>query len=138
MDERKVRLRIASVMTDPQGERHETKHARLAILREADSGVVLTYEDEQDGERAHVVLTAAADSAQMRRTGAMSGTLRFEPGVRTSSAYATDYGEIPVAVYTHRIALETRVDGGNLNLSYDVYVGGEKTSTAEMVITWKA
>ena len=96
MDDRKVRLRIVSVMTDPQGERHETKHARLGALREEHGSVVLTYEDEQDGERAHVVLTASADSAQMRRMGAMSGMLRFEPGVRTSSAYVTVYGEIPL------------------------------------------
>ncbi|HIS94872.1 MAG TPA: DUF1934 domain-containing protein [Candidatus Ventricola gallistercoris] len=138
MDDRKVRLRIVSVMTDPQGERHETKHARLGALREEHGSVVLTYEDEQDGERAHVVLTASADSAQMRRMGAMSGMLRFEPGVRTSSAYVTVYGEIPVSVFTRRVALETRTDGGNLHLDYDVYVGGEKTSSAEMVITWKA
>ena len=138
MDDQKVRLRIMSVMTDPQGERHETKHARLGVLREVRGSVVLTYEDEQDGERAHVVLTASADSAQMRRVGAMSGMLRFEPGERTSSVYATDYGEIPVSVFTRQVALETRTDGGDLHLDYDVYVGGEKTSSAVMVITWKA
>ena len=138
MDERKVRLRIVSVMTDPQGGRHETKHARVGSLRREYDSIVLTYEDEQDGDRARVVLTASPRSVQMRRMGAMSGTLRFEPGVRTSSVYATDYGEIPVAVSTRTVALEERVGGGELRLDYDVFVGGEKTASAEMGVTWKA
>lgn len=138
MDERKVRLCIVSVMTDPQGGRHETKHARVGSLRREYDSIVLTYEDEQDGDRARVVLTASPRSAQMRRMGAMSGTLRFEPGVRTSSVYATDYGEIPVAVFTRTVALEERVGGGELRLDYDVFVGGEKTASAEMGVTWKA
>ena len=58
--------------------------------------------------------------------------------MRTSSVYATDYGEIPVAVFTRTVALEERVGGGELRLDYDVFVGGEKTASAEMGVTWKA
>lgn len=61
-----------------------------------DGGILLEYDEEQEGERAHVVLTAGSRQAAMRRRGGMSGTLRFVPGERTSSTYETDYGEIPV------------------------------------------
>lgn len=77
--ERRARIRLLAKMTDPQGHVHETKHARAGICRMQDGGILLEYDEEQEGERAHVVLTAGSRQAAMRRRGGMSGTLRFVP-----------------------------------------------------------
>jgi hypothetical protein len=49
----------------------------------------------------------------------------------------TIYGEIPVAVDTRRVEIEKSEQGGELRLDYDVYMGGERTSSARMDITWR-
>lgn len=136
-EERKVRLKIVSHMRDVQGETFETKSARRGVLRDTDEGLVIDYDDEQDGERAHVKLTMEGGRAQMLRTGMMSGRLAFVPGRREAGSYVSVYGEIPVAVDTRRVLLTRAENGGTLLLDYDVYMGGELTSGALLEVTWR-
>ena len=49
----------------------------------------------------------------------------------------TIYGEIPVAVDTRSVTITQDERGGELMLDYDVYMGGERTSSARMEITWR-
>ena len=49
----------------------------------------------------------------------------------------TIYGEIPVAVDTRSVDITKDDKGGVLALDYDVYMGGERTSSARMEITWR-
>ena len=100
--------------------------------------MILEYDEEQDGEKAHIELTCEGAKAQMLRKGMTSARLVFEPGKRTSSAYVTMYGEIPVAVETRKVQMLGDALGGTLTLDYAVYVGGDKTSDALLDVTWKA
>ena len=134
---RRARLRVVSRMTEPDGDTHETKNARTGMLAKTPQGLVLDYDDVQEGERAHVTLTMRENWAQMRRRGMTSAVLTFVPGERCASKYVTMYGDIPVAVDTRRVALMRGENGGELTLFYDVYVGGERTSSAELAVTWR-
>ena len=137
-EKKKIRLCIISRMRDDQGETHEIKSAHRGWLRSTAQGFTLEYDEEQDGEKAHIELTCEGAKAQMLRKGMTSARLVFEPGKRTSSAYVTIYGEIPVAVQTRKVQLLGDELGGTLTLDYAVYVGGDKTSDALLQITWKA
>ena len=134
---RRARLRVISRMTDPEGDVHETKNARIGTLAKSPQGLTLDYDDVQEGERAHITLTMRENWAQMRRRGMTGAVLTFVPGERRASQYVTVYGDIPVAVDTRRVALVRGENGGELSLSYDVYVGGERTSSAELAVTWR-
>ena len=136
-EKRAVRLKIESRMTDPEGQVHTMKNARRGTLKAVGSEIEIEYDDEQDGEKAHILLTVAKDRARMRRMGMMSGELRFLPGQRVGGTYVSMYGEIPVAVDTRRVALETDERGGRMMLDYDVYVAGDKTSATLMEVTWR-
>lgn len=142
-EEKKVRLRIVSRMVDPQGGRHDTKNARTGKLLEMPGGLRLEYDDEQDGERAHIVLeltpgnAAQKSCARMQRKGMTSGLLSFVPGQRISTSYVTIYGDIPIQIATRRVEIAREENGGMLLLDYDVYMGGERTSSALMEITWR-
>lgn len=136
-DGKKARLRIVSLMRDPEGGEQELRHAHRGSFREDGDGVVLEYEDEQDGERAHIELHFAPGRARMVRKGMTSAQLTFLPGQHTSSAYVTLYGEIPVMVDTHRVSVTCDDNGGELLLHYDVYVGGEMTARTELCVTWR-
>ena len=136
-EKKKARLRVVSIMRDPDGDRNEIKNAHVGTcLYEADK-VILEYDDVQDGEKAHIELTAAPGRAQMVRKGMTSAKLVFLPGQRTSSAYVTMYGEIPVMVDTRQVLLTRQENGGDLLLGYDVYVGGDMTARTELRVTWR-
>ena len=89
---KKVRLRIVSEMTDPEGARETIRNACTGTLREDGEALVLEYDDEQSGERAHILLTALPGEARMERRGMTRAALRFVPGARTGGAYMTLYG----------------------------------------------
>ena len=134
---RRVRLRVISRMTDPEGGVFEQKNARTGSLVETPRGVTLDYDDVQDGERAHITLEVQGARATMRRRGMTRAELSFAPGERSAGRYETLYGEIPVAVFTRGVALSRQEGGGELALDYDVYIAGERTSSAALTVTWR-
>lgn len=142
-EEKKARIRIVSRLTEPDGDVHEIKNARSGLVKETPEGTVLEYDDVQDEEKAHIVLTMKAgrnekeNRARMQRRGMISSQLTFLPGQKVASSYVTMYGEIPVAVDTRRVEICESEKGGDLLLDYDVYMGGERTSSARMEITWR-
>ena len=139
----KARMRIISRLTEPDGDVHEIKNARSGLVRLTPEGIVIEYDDVQDEEKAHIVLTlkqgrnAKENRARMQRKGMVSSMLTFLPGQKVASSYVTIYGEIPVAVDTRSVEIEVDDKGGDLRLDYDVYMGGERTSRAKMDITWR-
>ena len=142
-EEKKARLRVISRLTEPDGDVHEIKNARSGLVKETPDGIVLEYDDVQDEEKAHIILTMKPgrmpreNRARMQRKGMVSSMLTFLPGQKVASSYVTIYGEIPVAVDTRSVTIEQRENGGDLKLDYDVYMGGERTSSALMEITWR-
>ena len=142
-EEKKARIRIISRLTEPDGDVHEIRNARSGLVKETAEGTVLEYDDVQDEEKAHIVLTMKAgrdakeNRARMQRRGMVSSQLTFLPGQKIASSYVTMYGEIPVAVDTRRVEIQESEAGGDLLLDYDVYMGGERTSSACMEITWR-
>ena len=136
---KKARIRVVSRLVEPDGDAHEIKNARSGLLRPAPDGWVLEYDDVQDEEKAHIVLTMQPERGhvRMQRMGMVSSVLDFVPGEKIASRYVTVYGEIPVAVDTHGVDILVQESGGELRLHYDVYMGGERTSGAHMEITWR-
>lgn len=134
---KKARIRVVSRLREPDGGVQEIKNARSGLLMRTATGVVLEYDDEQDGEKAHIVLTMTPGHACMQRRGMVSSELHFRPGEKLASRYVTVYGDIPVAVDTHSVELDELQNGGELRLHYDVYMGGERTSSARMAVTWR-
>lgn len=137
-EKQKIRLCIVSRMRDDQGDVHQTKTAHRGLLTKTAKGVTLEYDEDQDGEKAHIALTCEGARAEMLRKGMTSARLIFEPGRRTASAYVTIYGEIPVAVDTRKAVMLGDEISGRMMLDYAVFVGGEKTSDALLEITWRA
>ena len=80
---------------------------------------------------------ARENRARMQRRGMISSMLTFLPGQKVASSYVTIYGDIPVAVDTRSVEIEHNEKGGELRMDYDVYMGGERTSSAQMDIAWR-
>ena len=136
-EKKKIRLCIVSRMRDDIGEMHEIRNAHRGLLTQRANGLVLEYDEEQDGERAHIALTCESGRAEMLRKGMTSARLVFEPGRRTASAYVTLYGEIPVSVETRKVTMLGDALGGMLELDYAVFVSGEKTADTLLKVSWR-
>ena len=53
-DEKPIRLRVVSVMTDPDGGRHESKTVHRGTLRAGEDGLEIAYEQVDEGVRARI------------------------------------------------------------------------------------
>ncbi|MBP3657146.1 MAG: DUF1934 domain-containing protein [Clostridia bacterium] len=135
--ETKVRLKIVSRMREPGGDVNEIRHARRGTLTRTAQGVQILYDEEQDGEKARILLSAEGRAARMLRRGMTSAELRFIPGEKTSSAYVTMYGDIPVMIDTRAVSVLEDERGGVLALDYDCYVSGEMTYSTRFELTWR-
>ena len=59
-DEKRIRLRVVSVMTEPDGTRHENQSVHRGTLRAAAEGPEIVYEQVDEGVRARISLTRTA------------------------------------------------------------------------------
>ena len=84
---KKARLRVISRLTEPDGDVHEIKNARSGLVKETTDGIVLEYDDVQDEEKAHIVLTMkpgrfpGENRARMQRKGMVSSIMEAAPGM---------------------------------------------------------
>ena len=87
---KKARIRVVSRLVEPDGDAHEIKNARSGLLRPAPDGWVLEYDDVQDEEKAHIVLTMQPERGhvRMQRMGMVSSVLDFVPGEKIASRSA--------------------------------------------------
>ena len=72
-DEKRIRLRVVSVMTEPDGTRHENQSVHRGTLRAAAEGPEIVYEQVDEGVRARISLTRTADGVRMRCIFSLAG-----------------------------------------------------------------
>lgn len=137
-DEKQIRLRVVSVMTEPDGTRHENQSVHRGTLRAAAEGPEIVYEQVDEGVRARISLTRTADGVQMRRMGEMTGALHFQPGRKTPGLYGTAYGDIPVAVYTREVLVEESEKAAKCGWITMCLSAAERTAATVMTLTWQA
>lgn len=108
------------------------------LEKKTDSSWVLRYtetqEDEETGEtmKADVTLLLKKDQVIMQREGAFRNTMVFARGQRFEGLYSTPYGDMPMAVYTHRMSVEMGKDRGCVTLRYQLDMQGAYASTNEL------
>ena len=77
-DEKPIRLRVVSVMTDPDGGRHESKTVHRGTLRAGEDGLEIAYEqvlddivqrDYNDANRAVSPMRQAKDAVRVDTSG---------------------------------------------------------------------
>ena len=93
-----------------------------------------TQEDEETGEpmKADVTLLMKKDRVIMHREGAFRNTMVFVRGQRFEGLYSTPFGDLPMAVYTHRMSCDVEKDRGSVTLHYQLDMQGAYASTNEL------
>ena len=98
----------------------------------------LTYIDEplsREGFQTTTLLKVYSDHIILARTGNVEQRQVFRLGDRTSSTYATPYGNMELSILTRQIKADFRVASGAIDIAYDLEVDGQWQSENVLSIT---
>lgn len=125
--QQKVDISIESRQSFPGVQPEVIRTRAKGVLEDrGEAGILLTY--REDGPSAEecvlTTLTAAPDRVVLERTGALTSRMVFVEGREHRSDYQTPYGALELVIRTHtlRSGLDSR--GGELELTYDLELGG--------------
>ncbi len=109
------------------------RYAARGKLTEQNGVVTLAYADPaMDG--APTSLRFDSKTLTMTRFGAYQTILRFQSGNAESAAYQTPYGEISLTVRTTLLRINRTACGWQIDLAYEIGVGGGEGEAHEMNI----
>ncbi|WP_409272548.1 DUF1934 domain-containing protein [Neobacillus sp. SCS-31] len=103
------------------------------------SGVYLQYEEILEEGSIRTILKMDSGEALLLRSGAVKMRMPFRLGEETRGSYNTQYGTLPVAAVTDRLAQAIRENGrgGMFMLKYDLQIAGSPAGTYSLAITFE-
>ncbi len=101
------------------------------VLYKADDAYVIEYEDTQQACRTKVVVDAV--SVCVIHTGSVQSTMLFKNDYVHKSSYGIEYGDMDMEVRTDRIFVEMNMQGGSIELWYELVLGGS-VSNAKIIM----
>ena len=110
-------------------------------LAEGADGICLTYsETALTGMEGSVTALRIGNDGvvSLNRGGKVATNLVFEKGKRCQCLF-DNYGPkgMPVCVYTRKLQIHRREDGGSVRIDYFIELGGAKTEHDEFFIRWR-
>ncbi|ADI00686.1 Domain of unknown function DUF1934 [[Bacillus] selenitireducens MLS10] len=135
-----VHVRIHTLITDGDRQESHTMEAGGRLLQGSGLLVIRFTEPKEAGERPTTQQIKCTESEMtVRRQGQVTMNQRFSEGVTTEGVYETPELRMPMETTTTRLSQEwDDVSGrGEIALSYDLVLQGEKTGRYDMTITLK-
>ena len=120
-----VRIRIVGTQAFDGQSDSVTQTADGTMTIQGDTVCLCYTEQDDDGAKTAVTVTAAAQDVTVKRQGAFSSLLQMRPGVRCRSEYGTPYGMFEVTTLTHTLRRCVDEHGGELFLAYTLTLGGQ-------------
>lgn len=95
-------------------------------MRQQDGICVVEYEEAYDGisEKTKNTVTIEKERIRIDKTGVVTSSLVFERGKKSSSFYATPFGNMEMGVTTTSLKKDVREDGADLYLAYALIMNG--------------
>lgn len=135
-DVKVVGLRIFSLHEElgasglPEGERERTESCATGCLKKAADGALVLSYIEADGENSqvHTSIRIKPDKISVQRRGGIDSIMVFEEGVIHRSVYSLPPYQMDMEILTRRIRQNMSLTGGELQLVYEMKVGGARRS----------
>ena len=134
---KRVRL-LAETRIKDGGEEQILRHAGYGMLELTEDHVSLEYDDRQDNDSAHIVLSGNRHKIQMVRDGTAKGMLKFVPGEETVSKYVLEFGEIDIRINTLKIECCMQETDGYIVLEYQSKMNDTGMNDTRYVCRWKS
>ncbi|MBO5906596.1 MAG: DUF1934 domain-containing protein [Clostridia bacterium] len=84
----------------------------------------LTYTERGEGGEVNTEIKADSDVVTVARSGAIESEIRFKKGEEHSSLYSVPPYKFDMTVNPLRVSFELGADGGELDLYYNMKIGG--------------
>ena len=120
-----VRIRIVGTQAFDGQSDTVTQTVDGTMTKQADTVCLCYTEQDEDGAKTAVTVTATAQEVTVKRQGAFSSVLQMRPRERCRSEYGTPYGTFEVTTLTHTLRRQVDEQGGELFLAYTLTLGGQ-------------
>ena len=120
---------LSKIITDG-----DVLHSELSadgVMYKADDSYVIEYEDTQQACHTKVVVDAV--SVCVIHTGSVQSTMLFKNNYIHKSNYGIEYGDLDMEVRTDRIFVDLNIQGGSIELWYELVLGGS-VSNAKIIM----
>lgn len=112
----------------PDGEAEKNTGYAGGFYHFCDGEILLTYSEKGEGGDVNSEILVKNGCVRVKRQGAIESNLYFEEGKTHSSLYSVPPYKFDASVTTRRIRLSLTEDGGNLDLFYNMRIGGADKS----------
>ncbi len=120
---------LSKIVTDGDILRSELEAS--GILYKNDDAYVIEYDDTQQACHTKVVVDAV--SVCVIHTGSVQSTMLFKNNYLHKSSYGIEYGDMDMEVRTDRIFVDINLQGGSIELWYELVLGGS-VSDAKIIM----
>ncbi len=139
---KEVNIKIISVIENldaaglPEGDAERTESRAVGYLHCFDGERLLTYAEEQEGQRTVTEIKLKDGSVRVIRHGAIESDMFFDEGAVHKSVYSVTPYRFDAEVRTRRIRDTLGEGGGALELFYDMKIGGaDKAARMKISVT---
>lgn len=130
----RVKIKIESIIDNldssglPDGESERSSQEFEGIYRYTGPEARISYKEKSDGGISESEIVVIFGSVTVRRHGAIESELYFKEGETHSSIYQIPPYRFDAEVTAKRVALDLGLNGGKINLVYNMKIGGAEKS----------
>lgn len=140
----RVKIKIESVIDNldacglPDGESEKSTQYFDGIYRYSGEEARISYKEENDGGASEAEILVSFGSVTVRRHGAIESELYFKEGESHTSIYSIPPYRFDAEVMAKRVTVDLGINGGKINLVYNMKIGGAEKSAIMRIWISKA
>lgn len=108
----------------PEGECERTDESSIATVRLADGEISISYKTLSEGAEIFTAYLLRGKELTVTRRGALNSTMVFSVGRTFNSVYEIPPYKFDMTVTAKRLSASVTEQGGNIDLLYEMTVGG--------------
>ena len=134
MNIRDVRISLKSIIDNlsdtglPSDECEVSESSALGTLTVSERGALISFTEESEGGEVRTKIEMLGGRIRVCRHGAIESDLHFTEGVAHTSLYGAPPYTFDMSIFTRKIRGSMTEDGGEVNIFYDMEIGGAKKS----------
>jgi uncharacterized beta-barrel protein YwiB (DUF1934 family) len=119
------------------GKSDKTELITDGTFETAEDGFLIRYQETAATGMAgtDTTLQVQPEKVTLQRRGTAAGMLMLEHKKRHQCSYATPYGNLMLGVFTQRMQQNLSENGGVLEVSYTLDMGGDMVSQQDLTVT---
>ena len=131
---KEVEVKIESIIDNldsaglPEGEAEKSRSTASGFLHIYNEKQLITFTENGEGGRIDSEIACEDGAVRVKRMGAIESDLCFKEGEHFVSVYSIPPYKFDADVLAKRVRVDIGTDGGNIDLLYNMKIGGAEKS----------